>query len=212
MHYHPSGTAGSDTSKLGLYYADKAPVKEYQTAVAIKPSLRMPADSRRHRGHRLLPVPPGQSRCSRTSRTCTSAASAIRYTFRYPDGRERGRPRRAAVQLRLAVDLSARRAQGRPRRDAAPDRRALGQLGRQPAQPEPQRRPRVRRRHRRRDAGRLRRLRGEGRRAPGAGADRERAAPPDGHPSRLAGQLSRHRRHDELRASSSRPPAAARST
>ena len=125
------------------------------------------------------------ARCSRTCRTCTSAASAVKYTFRYPDGRERGRPRRAAVQLRLAVDLSARRAQGRSRRHAAPGRRAVGQLRRQPAQPEPQRRSRVRRRHRRRDAGRLRRLRGEGRRAPGAGADRERAAPPDGPPPRL---------------------------
>ena len=43
MHYHPSGKAGTDASKLGLYYTDKAPEKEYQTAVAIKPSLKIPA-------------------------------------------------------------------------------------------------------------------------------------------------------------------------
>ena len=190
MHYHPSGKAGTDTSKLGLYYADKAPVKEYQTAVAIKPSLRIPANSNDTTDtayflfHRT-------ARCSRTCRTCTSAARPSSTPSATPTG-GRGGARRAAVQLRLAVDLSARRAQGRSRRHAAPGRRAVGQLRRQPAQSEPQRRSRVRRRNRRRDAGRLRRLRGEGRRAPGAGADRERAAPPDGAAPSLDGELSRH--------------------
>ena len=76
MHYHPSGKAGTDSSKLGLYYTDKAPVKEYQTAVAIKPSLRVPADS-------ATPTTPRTtcstrtSRCSRTFRTCTSAAPVV---------------------------------------------------------------------------------------------------------------------------------------
>ncbi len=87
MHYHPSGTAGSDATKLGLYYADRAPVKEYQTAVAIKPSLRVPAGSRDtedtayllfHQDSQVLSYFPHMHQ----------RGSAIRYTFRYPDGRE----------------------------------------------------------------------------------------------------------------------------
>jgi mono/diheme cytochrome c family protein len=87
MHYHPSGKAGTDTSKLGLYYADKAPVKEYQTAVAIKPSLRIPANSDDttdtayflfHQDSQVLSYLPHMHQ----------RGAAVKYTFRYPDGRD----------------------------------------------------------------------------------------------------------------------------
>jgi hypothetical protein len=86
MHYHPSGKAGTDTSKLGLYYTDKAPVKEYQTAVAIKPSLRIPANSDDttdtayylfHQDSQVLSYLPHMHQ----------RGAAVKYTFRYPDGR-----------------------------------------------------------------------------------------------------------------------------
>ena len=107
MHYHPSGKAGTDKSKLGLYYTDKAPVKEYQTAVAIKPSLRIPANSNDttdtayylfHDDVQVLSYFPHMHQ----------RGAAVEVHVPLPGRQERGRPRRAAVQLRLAVDLSAR--------------------------------------------------------------------------------------------------------
>jgi hypothetical protein len=86
MHYHPSGKAGADASKLGLYYTDKAPEKEYQTAVAIKPSLRIPANSDDttdtayylfHQDSQVLSYLPHMHQ----------RGAAVKYTFRYPDGR-----------------------------------------------------------------------------------------------------------------------------
>jgi hypothetical protein len=87
MHYHPSGKAGTDSSKLGLYYTDKAPEKEYQTAVAIKPSLRIPANSDDttdtayylfHQDSRVLSYLPHMHQ----------RGAAVKYTLRYPDGRD----------------------------------------------------------------------------------------------------------------------------
>jgi hypothetical protein len=87
LHYHPVGAAGTDGSKLGLYYTDQPPVKEYQTAVAIKASLRIPAGSRDtedtayflfHEDSLVLSYLPHMHQ----------RGSAIRYTFHYPDGRD----------------------------------------------------------------------------------------------------------------------------
>jgi len=86
MHYHPSGKAGTDTSKLGLYYADKAPVKEYQTAVGIKPSLRIPANSNDttdtayylfHDDVQVLSYFPHMHQ----------RGASVKYTLLYPDGK-----------------------------------------------------------------------------------------------------------------------------
>ena len=87
MHYHPGGKAGTDESQLGLYYTDKPPVKEYQTAVAIKPSLRVPAGSRDtddtayflfHEDGQVLSYFPHMHQ----------RGAAVKYTFHYPDGRD----------------------------------------------------------------------------------------------------------------------------
>ena len=43
MHYHPSGTAGSDGSKLGIWFGEGEIEKEITTAFAADPGLRIPA-------------------------------------------------------------------------------------------------------------------------------------------------------------------------
>jgi hypothetical protein len=87
MHYHPVGNAGADASKLGLYFTDQPPKKEFQTAVAIKPSLRVPAGSRDtedtawflfHQDSLVLSYLPHMHQ----------RGSAIRYTMHFPDGRD----------------------------------------------------------------------------------------------------------------------------
>lgn len=43
MHYHPSGTAGTDRSKLGVYFGEGNLEKEVTTAFAVDPGLYIPA-------------------------------------------------------------------------------------------------------------------------------------------------------------------------
>ena len=43
MHYHPSGNAGSDASKLGVYFGDGEIQKEITTAFAADPGIHIPA-------------------------------------------------------------------------------------------------------------------------------------------------------------------------
>lgn len=43
MHYHPSGTAGTDRSKLGVYFGEGDLEKEVITAFAVDPGLHIPA-------------------------------------------------------------------------------------------------------------------------------------------------------------------------
>jgi hypothetical protein len=49
MHYHPSGTAGVDRSKLGIYFGKGELEKEVTTAFAADPGLFIPAGDADHR-------------------------------------------------------------------------------------------------------------------------------------------------------------------
>ena len=49
MHYHPSGNAGTDRSKLGIYFGEGELVKEVTTAFAVDPGLWIPAGVSDHR-------------------------------------------------------------------------------------------------------------------------------------------------------------------
>jgi hypothetical protein len=87
MHYHAGGNTGADASKLGLYYTDQPPAQEYQTAIALKPSLQVPAGSRDtedtayflfHQDSQVLTFFPHMHQ----------RGSGARYTLHYPDGRD----------------------------------------------------------------------------------------------------------------------------
>ena len=49
MHYHPSGNAGTDGSKLGIYFGEGELVKEVTTAFAADPGMFIPAGAADHR-------------------------------------------------------------------------------------------------------------------------------------------------------------------
>jgi hypothetical protein len=49
MHYHPSGNAGSDSSKLGLYFCRGELEKQITTAFAADPGIFIPAGAADHR-------------------------------------------------------------------------------------------------------------------------------------------------------------------
>lgn len=49
MHYHPNGTAGSDVSRLGLYFGEGELEKELTTAFAADPGMWIPAGVADHR-------------------------------------------------------------------------------------------------------------------------------------------------------------------
>ncbi len=48
MHYHPSGTAGSDASRVGFYFGEGELEKEITTAFAADPGLYIPAGAAEH--------------------------------------------------------------------------------------------------------------------------------------------------------------------
>ena len=50
MHYHPSGNAGADRSKLGIYFGQGELKKEVTTAFAADPGMYIPAGAADHRG------------------------------------------------------------------------------------------------------------------------------------------------------------------
>ncbi|HVR29263.1 MAG TPA: hypothetical protein VMS86_06970 [Thermoanaerobaculia bacterium] len=49
MHYHPSGNAGTDRSKLGIYFGEGELEKEVTTAFAVDPGIYIPAGVADHR-------------------------------------------------------------------------------------------------------------------------------------------------------------------
>jgi hypothetical protein len=49
MHYHPSGNAGADRSKLGIYFGEGELKKEVTTAFAVDPGMFIPAGAADHR-------------------------------------------------------------------------------------------------------------------------------------------------------------------
>ncbi len=51
MHYHPSGEAGRDASKLGFYFGEGPLEKEMTTAFAADPGIFIPAGSAHHAEH-----------------------------------------------------------------------------------------------------------------------------------------------------------------
>jgi hypothetical protein len=48
MHYTPTGKASRDASRMGLYFMKDAPKHEYRNAVLMKPTLKIPANTKEH--------------------------------------------------------------------------------------------------------------------------------------------------------------------
>jgi mono/diheme cytochrome c family protein len=87
MHYHPSGNAGTDRSKLGIYYGEGEMIKEITTAFAADPGIWIPAGAGDHREEasylfmqdsEILSLLPHMHQ----------RGKAMRYTLAYPDGRQ----------------------------------------------------------------------------------------------------------------------------
>ncbi len=85
MHYHPSGNAGSDSSKLGLYFGDGEMEKEITTAFAADPGMFIPAGAGDHHESAVYLFSQDSQILSLLPHMHNRGKS-MRYTLRLPDG------------------------------------------------------------------------------------------------------------------------------
>ncbi|MYB17557.1 MAG: hypothetical protein F4Y16_00965 [Holophagales bacterium] len=176
FHYHPNGTASTDRTRVGVWFAEPEEVeKELINLWVMNAAFRIPAGD-----------PNYEARASHVFSQDVVVRSLaphmhyrgkdMKYTAHLPDGAERELLKRQPLRLQLADVLRVRgtgRAAGRHQdRGHGP----LGQLRGQSSQPEPDGRRHLGERIDRRDADRLRRLRGRRRPQPEAGRRRPHQA------------------------------------
>ena len=87
MHYHPSGVAGQDRSKLGLYFGKGEIQKEITTAFAADPGLFIPAGKADHREDALY-LFGRDSRIVSLLPHMHNRGKSMRYVLERPDGSE----------------------------------------------------------------------------------------------------------------------------
>ncbi|HVS14857.1 MAG TPA: hypothetical protein VMV46_13090 [Thermoanaerobaculia bacterium] len=85
MHYHPSGEAGTDASKLGLYYGEGEMTKEITTAFAADPGILIPAGAADHR-ERASYLFSQDSKLLSLLPHMHQRGKSMRYTLTRPDG------------------------------------------------------------------------------------------------------------------------------
>jgi hypothetical protein len=85
-HYHPSGSATTDRSRIGLYFADEPLEKELTTAFAVNPSLRIPPHSKGYEQRAYYSFSQDSKIISFLPHMHTRGDS-MRYTLHYPDGK-----------------------------------------------------------------------------------------------------------------------------
>ncbi len=87
MHYHPSGTAGTDASKLGIYFGEGEMEKEITTAFAADPGMFIPAGAGEHHEEALYMFTQDSSILSLLPHM-HNRGKAMAYTLERPDGSE----------------------------------------------------------------------------------------------------------------------------
>lgn len=85
MHYHPSGTAGSDRSSLGLYFGEGEIQKEITTAFAADPGLYIPAGVADYREDAVYQFA-NDSRVVSLLPHMHNRGKSMRYVLERPDG------------------------------------------------------------------------------------------------------------------------------
>lgn len=86
MHYTPNGTATTDTTRIGLVYADHPPRHEVRTASVRNGRFRIPPGAERHEVRATLPVPADVMVLGYMPHHHLRAV-ASRYDLIHPDGR-----------------------------------------------------------------------------------------------------------------------------
>jgi hypothetical protein len=88
MHYHPSGTAGTDSSKLGIYFGQGELQKEVTTAFAADPGMFIPAGAADHREDGVY-LFARDSLITALLPHMHNRGKSMKYTLVEPDGSER---------------------------------------------------------------------------------------------------------------------------
>ena len=85
MHYHPSGDAGTDASKVGLYFGEGEMKKEILTAFAADPGILIPAGAENHKEQAIYLFAEDSEILSLLPHMHNRGKS-MRYTLVKPDG------------------------------------------------------------------------------------------------------------------------------
>ena len=85
MHYHPSGNAGTDTSKVGLYFGEGELEKEITTAFAADPGMFIPAGAANHT-EKSVYVFTQDSQVLSLLPHMHNRGKSMKYTLKRPDG------------------------------------------------------------------------------------------------------------------------------
>jgi hypothetical protein len=87
MHYHPSGTAGTDASKLGFYFGEGELGKVITTAFGADPGMIIPAEAAEHREEAIYLFGQDSHILSFLPHMHVRGKS-MKYTLELPDGRK----------------------------------------------------------------------------------------------------------------------------
>ncbi len=137
VHYTPNGIAQTDRSSVGLIFAKKPPEHAVETNILANLLLRIPPGAARTTGQMDLHLPPTTPCCCPSCRTCTCAAPARSTSRPTPTARPRRCCRCPTTTSTGRASTASRSRVAMPKGTKLTWTGALGQLGRQPAQPRP---------------------------------------------------------------------------
>ena len=177
MHYHPSGNAGTDSSKLGIYFGEGELVKEVTTAFAADPGMFIPAGAADHREDAVY-LFARDSLITSLLPHMHNRGKSMKYTLVRPDGSEEILLDVPKYDYNWQNIYRLREPIAAPAGSIVKVEAHWNNSDEQPGQPRPQDRRALGRRHQQRDAGRLHRLHRRHRGAAASGAGRAAARAP----------------------------------